>query len=69
MSWLSLLSLIQLALNPKMKSMLSMRFDFPEPLGPTILVKLVWNKPIFCLPAYDLKSSSIMWSITSLGPL
>lgn len=38
-SWLSRLSLIQLALYPKIKSILSIKFDLPDPLGPTTLVK------------------------------
>jgi len=67
MSWLSLFNLIQLALNPNMKSILSIRFDLPEPFGPTTLVKLPWNFPIICRPAYDLKSSRTMWSITKRG--
>ena len=41
--WISsynLLSLIQLALFPKTNNRLSMRFDLPEPLGPTTEVNL-----------------------------
>ncbi len=50
-----------------MKSMLSIRFDLPEPLGPTIEVKFLWNGPIFWVPAYDLKFFKIKWSIMRRG--
>ncbi len=66
-SWCNLLSLIQLALNPKMKSMLSIRFDFPDPLGPTMEVKFLWNGPIFWVPAYDLKFFKTKWSMIRRG--
>jgi hypothetical protein len=60
MSWLSLFNRIQLALKPKINNILSIKFDLPEPFGPTTLVKLPWNGPIFCLPAYDLKFYNII---------
>jgi len=46
-----------------------MRFDSPEPFGPTIEVKFLWNGPIFCTPAYDLKFFNTIWSMINLGLL
>lgn len=48
-----------------MNSRLSIRFDFPDPFGPTTLLKLWWNGPIVCLCAYDLKFYSSIRSIIS----
>ena len=47
-----------LAFLPKTNSMASMLFDLPDPLGPTIDVKHLWNGPISLTPAYDLKFST-----------
>ena len=66
-SWFNLFNLIQLALNPKMNNILSIRLLLPEPLGPTIDVKFLWKGPIFWVPAYDLKFFKIIWSMISLG--
>lgn len=38
-SWLSLFNLIQFALYPNINNILSIKLDFPEPFGPTTLVK------------------------------
>lgn len=50
-----------------MNNILSIKLDFPEPFGPTIEVKFLWNGPIFCVPAYDLKFFNIIWSIIRRG--
>ena len=44
--------LILEALYPKTNNIESITFDLPLPLGPTMLVKLLWKGPNTCLPAY-----------------
>ena len=58
--------LILEALYPKTNNMESITFDFPLPLGPTILVKLLWNGPRICFPAQDLNHSFSMCVMTNL---
>ena len=60
----SLLCRILLDLKPKTKSIESITFDLPLPLGPTTDDMFLSNGPISCLPAYDLKFSRTMrWII------
>ena len=54
-----------LAFLPNTKSMASITFDLPEPLGPTTEEKHLWKGPISRTPAYDLKFSSTILVIMS----
>jgi hypothetical protein len=55
-----------LARLPNTNNKASMTFDFPLPLGPTILENRLWNGPISCSPAYDLKFSKTIVVIINL---
>ncbi len=63
-------NLILFALLPNTNNNDSIKFDFPEPFGPTIAVKFfyyiftLWKGFIIVYPSYDLKFSSIILLMT-----